>query len=105
MFTPASWKVTVPVGTGPTPLTVAVKVIDWPNTDGFTNDVTVVVDAAAATSTIPRRRTTTLIAAAQDMATVRERADLDPAGGSEDGLGLSMAGCGALMGVVCPNLA
>ena len=53
MFTPASWKVTVPVGTGPIPLTTALKVTDWPKTDGFTEDVTVVVDTAAATSTIP----------------------------------------------------
>src|SRR4030081_2277565 len=53
MVTPASWKLTVPVGTGPIPLTTAVKVTDCPNTDGFTEDVTVVVDTAAATSTIP----------------------------------------------------
>jgi hypothetical protein len=40
-----SRKVTVPVGVpapGATALTVAVKVTDWPNTDGFTDEVTVV---------------------------------------------------------------
>ena len=40
-----SRKVTVPVGVpapGVTALTVAVKVTDWPNTDGFTDEVTVV---------------------------------------------------------------
>src|SRR6267143_398040 len=50
MLTPPSWKVTVPVGVGPTPLTAAVKVTDWPNTDGLTEDVTVVVDGAAASA-------------------------------------------------------
>ena len=40
-----SRKVTVPVGVpapGETALTVAVKVTAWPNTDGFTDEVTVV---------------------------------------------------------------
>jgi hypothetical protein len=64
MFTPASWKVTVPVGTGPIPLTTALKVTDWPNNDGFTEEVTVVVDTAAATSTIPSSAITTFMAKA-----------------------------------------
>src|ERR1700730_1794237 len=72
MFTPASWKVTVPVGTGPTPLTVAVKVTDWPTTDGFTEDDTMVGDAAAATSTVPRRRMAMLSAIAKDIGTIRK---------------------------------
>jgi hypothetical protein len=40
-----SKNVTVPVGVpepGATALTVAVKVTDWPNTEGFTDEVTVV---------------------------------------------------------------
>jgi hypothetical protein len=40
-----SRKVTVPVGVpdpGATALTVAVNVTDWPNTDGFTDEVTAV---------------------------------------------------------------
>jgi len=50
-------------GWGPTPLTTAVKVTDWPKTDGFTEDVTVVVDGAAASAvTIPRARMMTLSA-------------------------------------------
>ena len=49
---PPSRKVTVPVGV-PTPGanadTVAVNVTDWPNTDGFTEEVTVVVVSALIT--------------------------------------------------------
>ena len=40
-----SRNVTVPVGVpvpGETALTVAVNITDWPNTDGFTDEVTVV---------------------------------------------------------------
>ena len=67
MFTPASWKVTVPVGTGPIPVTTAVKVIDWPNTDGFTEDVTVVVEGdAAAADMVPRETMTRLSATAKN---------------------------------------
>ena len=43
---PPSLKVTVPVGVplpGEVTLTVAVKVTDWPDTDGFAEDATVVV--------------------------------------------------------------
>ena len=43
---PPSRNVTVPVGVpepGATGETVAVKVTDWPNTDGFADEVTVVV--------------------------------------------------------------
>ncbi len=36
-------KVTVPVGLGPLPLTVAVKVTGWPDTDVLGADTTVVV--------------------------------------------------------------
>jgi hypothetical protein len=84
MFTPPSWKVTVPVGTGPTPLTTAVKVIDWPNTDGFTEDVTVVVDAAAATSSVPISRATTLSATANEIGTTDERLYLNRSTGSPE---------------------
>ena len=44
--TPASLNVTVPLGVpapGATALTVAVNVTDWPETDGFTDEATVVV--------------------------------------------------------------
>jgi len=44
-------KVTVPVGVpvaGATGLTAAVNVTPWPNTDGFADEVTVVVVAATA---------------------------------------------------------
>jgi hypothetical protein len=41
-FTPLVWNCTVPVGVGPVPLTVAVKVTDWLVTDGFAEEVTVV---------------------------------------------------------------
>src|SRR5438128_1175312 len=77
MVTPASWKVTVPVGMGPSPVTVAVKVIDWPNTEGFTEDVTVVVDPAAATSTIPWRRRTMLQATANEIGSSGEWRELN----------------------------
>jgi len=46
---PPSWKVTLPVGVpapGATGLTVATRVTDWPNLDGFGDETTVVaVDA------------------------------------------------------------
>ena len=45
MLMPPSRNVTVPVAVpaaGETALTVAVKVTDWPNTDGFTEELTVV---------------------------------------------------------------
>ena len=47
-----SLKVTVPVGVplpGAAAETVAVKVTDWPKTDGFADDVTVVVVASFVT--------------------------------------------------------
>jgi hypothetical protein len=47
-----SLNVTVPVGVplpGAVVLTVAVNVTDWPNTDGFVDDATVVLVAAAFT--------------------------------------------------------
>src|SRR5262249_42949718 len=45
---PPSMNVTLPTGTGLPPLvTVAVKVTDWPNVEGFRLDVTVVVVLAA----------------------------------------------------------
>jgi hypothetical protein len=47
-----SLKVTVPVGfplPGATALTVAVKVTDWPKTDGLAEEVTVVVVSALPT--------------------------------------------------------
>src|SRR5258707_5407878 len=43
---PSSWNCTVPVrvpAPGNTAFTVAVKVTDWPETDGFTDEATVVV--------------------------------------------------------------
>jgi hypothetical protein len=46
MGEPPSWKFTVPAGVpapGPTTVTVAVKVTDWPNTDGLAEGATVVV--------------------------------------------------------------
>ena len=43
MLVDPSKKVTVPVGLGPVPLTVAVKVTAWPNTDGLDVDATIVV--------------------------------------------------------------
>jgi hypothetical protein len=46
---PPSLKFTVPVGVpdpGATALTVAVKVIDWPVTEGFADEATVVVVSA-----------------------------------------------------------
>ncbi len=45
-FTPLVWNCTVPVrvpAPGNTALTVAVNVTDWPNTDGLTDEATVVV--------------------------------------------------------------
>src|SRR5438094_272503 len=45
-FTPLVWNWTVPVrvpAPGATGLTVAVKVTDWPNTDGLVEEVSVVV--------------------------------------------------------------
>jgi hypothetical protein len=51
-------------------VTTAVKVIDWPKTDGFAEDVTVVVDAdAAAADAIPRNRRMALSATAERAAT------------------------------------
>ena len=44
-----SVKVTVPVGTPPVPATVAVNVTDWPDVDGFGDEVRVVVVAPWAT--------------------------------------------------------
>ena len=55
MFTPPSWNVTVPVGVGPTPVTTAVRVTDWPKTDGFTEDVNVVVEGASALADVVSR--------------------------------------------------
>src|SRR5712692_1068280 len=52
MLTPKSLKVTVPLGVpapGATAVTVAVKVTDWPNTDGFTDDATAVEELALLT--------------------------------------------------------
>ena len=49
ILVPPSLNVTVPVGVpepGPLAVTVAVKVIDWPNTDGFALLVTVAVLAS-----------------------------------------------------------
>jgi len=46
MFVAPSKNVTVPVGV-PDAATVAVKVTLWPNVDGFTDDVIVVVVVAA----------------------------------------------------------
>ena len=52
IVTPPSLKLTVPVGVPNTPdVTVAVYVTDWPVTDGFADDVTVVV--VVATVTLP----------------------------------------------------
>ena len=46
--TPLSRKVTVPVGVPePGPVTVAVNVTLWPNTDGLSDEASVVVDAPA----------------------------------------------------------
>ena len=39
-------KVTVPEGVGPVPVTVAVKVTDWPYVEGLPEVATVVVDEA-----------------------------------------------------------
>ena len=50
---PPSRKVTVPVGVpapGATGETVAVKVTDWPNTEGFADEVTVVAVSALLTT-------------------------------------------------------
>jgi hypothetical protein len=52
MLAPASWKVTVPVGAGATGVMVAVKVTDWPQTEGFVADVRVVVDIESAWPTM-----------------------------------------------------
>jgi hypothetical protein len=41
-FTPLTWNCTVPVGVGPVPLMVAVKVTGWLATDGFAEEVRVV---------------------------------------------------------------
>src|ERR1700752_419363 len=52
MGLPPSRNVTVPVGVplpGATGETVAVKVTDWPNTDGFVDEVTVVLVSAFTT--------------------------------------------------------
>ncbi len=45
-------KVTVPVGVGPDPVTVAVKVTDWPKTEGLAEEATVVVEAMPLTATV-----------------------------------------------------
>ena len=53
-FEPPSLNCTVPVGVpvaGATGLTVAVNVTDWPKTDGFVDEATVVVVAATAVTT------------------------------------------------------
>ena len=63
-------------------MTTAVNVIDWPNTEGFTEDVTVVVDAAAATSMLPMSRTTMLSVTAKEIGTIEQRADLNRTTGS-----------------------
>src|SRR5437667_3474247 len=47
-----SLKVTVPLGVPAPPLTVAVKVTDWPKTDGFCEEATLVVVEAAFTVTL-----------------------------------------------------
>jgi hypothetical protein len=74
MLTPASLKVTVPVGTGPAPLTTAVKVTDCPKMEGFAEDVRAVDDGtAAAASMTPKRRITTLSATARDGGTTAQR--------------------------------
>jgi hypothetical protein len=41
-----SLKVTVPVGVGPEPVTVAVNVTDWPNAEGLAEEVMDVVEAS-----------------------------------------------------------
>src|ERR1700716_1445604 len=49
MLTPASWKVTVPVGTpepGAFAETVAVNVTPWPETDGLADELSTVVVAS-----------------------------------------------------------
>ena len=70
MLTPPFLKVTVPVGVGPAPVTTAVKVTGWPKTEGFAEEVTVVVDAdKAPASTIPRRRMRMLSATAKNVGT------------------------------------
>jgi hypothetical protein len=51
MAVPPSRKVTVPVGVPPVDVTVAVNVTDWPITDGFGEEVTVVVVSALFTVT------------------------------------------------------
>src|SRR5712691_11100062 len=51
-----SLKVTVPLGVpapGATGLTVAVKITDWPNTEGLAEEVTVVVVSALLTVNVP----------------------------------------------------
>src|SRR2546427_11628411 len=52
MVVPASLKTTVPVGVpvpGAVAVTVAVKVTDWPNTEGLTEEVTAVAVLALLT--------------------------------------------------------
>ena len=44
-----SLKVAVPVGVPPEPVTVAVKVTDWPHTDGLSEEMTVVEVSALLT--------------------------------------------------------
>src|SRR3989442_15917885 len=44
-----SLKTTLPVGVPPGPVTVAVNVTDWPNTDGFCDEATTVVEPALLT--------------------------------------------------------
>ena len=63
-------------------MTTAVKVTDWPNTEGFTEEVTVVVDAAATTLTIPVSTTTKLSVTAKETGTIDVRTDLNRTAGS-----------------------
>jgi hypothetical protein len=76
-------KVTVPVGTGPAPVTTAVKVTDCPKTEGLAEDVTVVDDGPAAMALMtPRRRITTLSAVAKDSRPIAQREGLKRERGS-----------------------
>jgi hypothetical protein len=49
---PASLKVTVPVGGPPEPLTVTVKVTDWPKALGLTEELSEVVEDAWLTACV-----------------------------------------------------
>src|ERR1700687_5638017 len=83
MFTPPSWNVTVPVGVGPTPVTAAVKVTDWPKTDGLADDVSVVVEGASALAdVVSRTRLTMLTATAKKIRTIGRLAILNRKAGS-----------------------